>query len=107
MPQRRTRKKEGLPIYLQVTIGIILAGIIMTGISFAGSVGVIFAVSNFFEQAIKSNSTIKPTSISYETVVHSDTNPIEHPEYWNEIESKDKKCWFHKTTNKKICIAKG
>lgn len=53
-------------------------------------------IPNFMGTAINAYNTEKP-------IYKDDQDPHTNPHEWDSIGSKDKTCWIHKTTRRKIC----
>lgn len=120
------------PLFVQITLGIILALAIVTIANIGLTITMINSLSNTvnefltpLEGTTKAAEPIKkatkliyspldtqrytqPLKITPKSTENFDDDypPEEHPSKWDYIESHSKKCWFHKTTRDKVCIDK-
>lgn len=123
-------EKKRWPLFIHVTIGIVLAFSIVAVVN----IGIIVALAKSFTKSVtefltpldyKAQKSIpvqqlknwhsSPLNISIPQPIQlpniaenkqNDYPPEDHPSKWDYIESANKKCWFHKTTREKICTDK-
>lgn len=116
--------KSNLPIWQQVTLGVVIAGTSLTAIQFARdwsytimALNTLEAMFIPFTNELKKSEPIPRQALTYSPIIYNTTAPLrengpashpdyppnEHPSKWDYIKNADKVCWYHKQTRAKVC----